>query len=354
MEEGQNPHDAIAWFRRLPLPGIHLGDIDGKIGMGEHRAFRRARGAAGILQHGDRIGREAGPRVVSVIGKQGPFGHDSVLLRRTIHFCQAAAVQELERKRFRHRQERGEFRHHGLVEDAAGKHRLDFFEQHGQIGGDHDGCVAVANLKGDLLETVEGVEVHNRAARLQHGVVEDDEGGRIGQEQADLDAFLDAESLQPLGRPVGSCADLGEAQALAHEEGTRGRPVILHGRIEQVAEEAGLEGRVPIDRFGIDAKPRAPHGLPLVLKGGPWALRFESRRHRLSGFVLFLRRFLAPFAFKPVPRSGQLAACPLVRAGLKLVISRAGRDSGARSACRLCQIRKNYGMAGPQKRQSCW
>ena len=49
---------------------LNLTDIDRQIGMGEHRRFGRSGGAAGILQHGDRVGRDRGPLVPAVIGQQ--------------------------------------------------------------------------------------------------------------------------------------------------------------------------------------------------------------------------------------------------------------------------------------------
>ena len=110
--------------------------------------------------------------------------------------------RSLKPDRFQARQQRGEARDHGLVEDPALEHRLDLLEGQRKIERHHDLGAAVADLELDLFETVERVEIDDGAAGLQHAVVEDQEGGRVGEQKADLDAFADADRLQALGGAV--------------------------------------------------------------------------------------------------------------------------------------------------------
>ena len=67
--------------------------------------------------------------------------------------------------------------------------------------GDEDLCFAVFDLEGQFFQRIERIEVDDRAAAFEDRVIVDDEGRRIGQHQADMDAFFDAKALQARRHP---------------------------------------------------------------------------------------------------------------------------------------------------------
>ena len=235
--------------------------------MGEHRPFGRSGGPAGILQHGDRIGRDAGLVVAAVIGEQIPLGDDLFGDNRRSWIGELRALQKLEANRFQGREQGGEARDHGLVEDPPPQHRLHLLEGHRKIERHHDLGAAIANLSLDFIGTVERVEIDDGAAGFQHAIVENHEGRRVGQQKADFDAFADANRPQPLGRAVGKVADFGKAQPLSHEIGARPRAVSLNRLVEQAVDERRPEPRVPI------------HALRVGIEPGPFGVRRRARRH---------------------------------------------------------------------------
>ena len=81
-------------------PGGDLEQIAGDVGMGEHGAFRRARGAAGILQHGDVVVGEGRAPIVPVIGEQIFLAHDFVASLRGRDVGTLRAASELHGERF--------------------------------------------------------------------------------------------------------------------------------------------------------------------------------------------------------------------------------------------------------------
>ena len=79
----------------------------------------------------------------------------------------------------------------------------------GEVDGDDDVDAGVGGLVFDFLFGVERVEVDDRGAGFEDGVVHDDEIRGVGQAEADFVAFFDAEALQAGGGAGGEIADLG-------------------------------------------------------------------------------------------------------------------------------------------------
>ena len=264
VEQRKDAEDAVARPDVQLPPALHLIDVGRDIGVSEHRSFGRSRRPAGILQHGDRVGRDPGPLAAPVIGEQLPLGDDLARGKRRARIGELRALQQLEADRFQGREQSGKARDHGLVESATPEHCLHLVEGHGKIERHHDLGAAVANLCLDLFETVERVEIDDGAPGLQHTVVEDDEGGGVGEEKSDLDAFADANCAQSLGGAVGQFADLGEAQPLSHEIGARPLSVSLNGLVQQGIDERGPELCVPVQAWRIRPEP----GPLAAMRGG--------------------------------------------------------------------------------------
>ena len=71
-----------------------------------------------------------------------------------------------------------------------------------KIVRDHDLGFAVLCLKGQLFQSIERIEIDDRAASFQYCKVIDDEGRRIRQEEADLGSSPDPGFLKPGSDPV--------------------------------------------------------------------------------------------------------------------------------------------------------
>ena len=59
----------------------------------------------------------------------------------------------------------------------------------------------IARLMRQLGDRIERVEIDDGAAGFEDAVIEDDEGGRVGQQQSDIHALAHAALLQALWRP---------------------------------------------------------------------------------------------------------------------------------------------------------
>ncbi len=240
VEERQRAHHALR--RICAMSGAQDDDLQRvhvDVGVGQHGALGRAGGAAGVLQHGDVVSGSIGDRrracrrwrATSPRARSWPR-------RRAAPRRQLARLEQPEQHRLGARQQAGTG-HHGALQRAGGQQRLDLVEQHLQVERDHQLGLAVLDLEGQFLERVERVVVDDRAAGLEDGVVVDDEGRRVRQEQADLGALRDAELLQAGRGAVDQPADLAVSQALAEEIGAGPAADVGDGLVEQLPQRRG-------------------------------------------------------------------------------------------------------------------
>ena len=147
MEERQHRHDPLGALAEIGLISIGLLHIDRQVGVGEHRAFRRAGRAAGILQHGNVIVRiDADAGIFAVIGGELIECHELGALGRGGEVCELLALQQLEQHALDAGQNLRERADDRLLKRAGGKQRLDLRKQRGEIERRHDRRAAVLHL----------------------------------------------------------------------------------------------------------------------------------------------------------------------------------------------------------------
>ena len=246
VEERQDAQDALLSHRELRRPGRHLLHVDVDVGVRQHRALRGARGAAGVLQHGD--------VVVGAIDRAGPSpceqdvgaDDDPVLDRRGARARQVLDLSSLRQHRLSGRQQLRERGHHDGALERAGRSSASTLSNSSLRSSVTISSVSLSSTWNvQLLDRVERVVVDHRPAGLEHGEVVDDERRAVGEQQAHLRPLLHAELLQPGGGPLGEQPDLGVRVSLRPRKfGARAAAVPRHRLVEQLVE-GGREARVP-------------------------------------------------------------------------------------------------------------
>ena len=269
VEEGQRCQHALVAGHQMRRPGRALPAVGGDVGVGEHGALGGAGGAAGILQHRD-VGQGIDGRllVLAVVLAHIGVGDDVGCHRRLRRVGQVLALEELEEHRLGARQQGREGGDDRPLQRAGLHQAFHLVEQQLEIERDHQLGLAVLDLEGQLLERVEGVVVDDRAAGLQRGEVVNDEGRAVRHQEPHLGALLDAELLQPGGRPIDHAADLSVAQDLAQEVGAGTRGVLGDRVVEQLVEGGRGELLVPVDALGVAIEPLIRAGLAGVCGSG--------------------------------------------------------------------------------------
>jgi hypothetical protein len=115
------------------------------------------------------------------------------------------------------------------IDHAADDHLLErrplhdgrqLWMQAAHVEGDDDASFGILELAEDLRLGIEGIDVDDGAANLQHRIVEDDKVRTVGQKQPDLHALADTKLLEALGGAVDEAADLAIAVLFAEEVDT--------------------------------------------------------------------------------------------------------------------------------------
>ena len=246
--------------RRLPV--LRVGR--GQVGVGQHRPFRRAGRAAGILDDRERVGR-IGDRV----GLIAPVVVDEIAEGDVPVVGRDLRQHALRRhERLHHTGGAGELRERPddqLLQPRRLQELLGLGIDDRDIERDEDVGLAVGDLE---LERGEGVErriIDHHAPRLQDAEQGDHRLGRIGHVEADVHAGSDAELLEARGRAVGERVQFGVAQALVHELQRRTVAESASGRLQHALKRRRLDRRVPADAGGIRLYPRlSVHRLPHV------------------------------------------------------------------------------------------
>ena len=179
--------------------------------MKQHGALGRARGAAGILQHGEIVGRDrdraqAFPARRAHDGRKGDGVGQVVFRNRLFH----PARDEIDQRPLG-------------AEQIARRHQHDLFQpQLFMHGGDGRGEIfqheqkarrGVDDLKLQLARGVERVDVDDHSARLQHADQDCRIGHHVRRHDRDAVALGEAGLLQPRRDPVGRRAQLLVSQA---------------------------------------------------------------------------------------------------------------------------------------------
>ena len=206
------PQRLFAGPHRLPILRVRRREI----GVRQHRAFRQARGAAGILQHRDGFGGLADGMRNRLVGAA------EEIAERDDAFAvgdgaELIALLHLRAHHVRRGRELREFADDQRLEPRLRQQSLHLREQRGEIERDENVGAAVLDL---VFEHALGVErriVDDDAAGFHHAEERDHVMRRVGQIEADMHAGADAELLQARGEAVGQRVQLGVADAPAHE-----------------------------------------------------------------------------------------------------------------------------------------
>ena len=126
----------------------------------------------------------------------------------------------------------------------------------GEIDGDENVGLAVADLEFKRVKSVERRIIDHRSARFQNAKEGDHIMGRVGQEEADMHPGLDAELLETGRGAVRKRVELGVGHGLVHEL-QRGLVTETRRRFLQHAlQRRDVEGYVRADALRIGLDPR--------------------------------------------------------------------------------------------------
>ena len=253
--------------------------------MRQHRTLGQARRPAGVLEDGHVLGRvDRHPhRVAAVRGQVGEAQVAPVVQRRG----DVLAPHDREEKALGERQDVLHAADDDPLQRRPPEHLAQLAQQRLEVEGDHEPDAAVRDLALDLPFGVERVEVHHRAAGLQHPEEGDHVIGRVGEEEAHPVTLADAQVLQALGEPVDQRTDRAIGVAATEEVEERAVGIATDRVVEQVRHRARRDRRVPVDagRIGLQPGRIGPfrrrrggrHRFPLPLRTGRSDARAASR-----------------------------------------------------------------------------
>ena len=119
-----------------------------------------------------------------------------------------------------------------MADRLALQHPRELAEQRAEIEGRHDLDPAVGDLLLDLPLGQQRIEADHHAAGLEHGEVEDDEIGRVGQHEADARAREHPDRLQAPGGTGHQTGHVAVAIATAQKIEARGSRETRDGVVE--------------------------------------------------------------------------------------------------------------------------
>ena len=261
VEEGQDAQDPLLAVVEIGGPGGDLLHVDVDVGVREHRPFRRAGGAARVLQHGDVAqGIDRHRSEAAGVGQQVAFEDDAVARGRGLRPGEVLRFEQPKQRRLGGGQQRRERAYERARQHLRLQKRIDLVEEHLQVERHHELGVAVLDLAGELADRIEGIVVDDGAAGFQHGEEVDDEGRGVGQEQADLRALLDAVALQSGRGLIDEAADLGVAQRLAEKVVQGSCPCRATVSSSRRIERSHRQRHAPIDPARVALEPRQGGG----------------------------------------------------------------------------------------------
>jgi len=259
VEQRQHHERALAAFLEdLRLAHLHRQELvacRGEVRVREHRALGLARGAAGVLQHRERLAQVPGRMtlVLAVVVEQLGEAHVLRVLRDR---AELARLLELRAHRRRVSAPFGDVADDELPEARAPEHARHLRVERGDVERDEDVGLAVLDL---VLEDLLGVErriVHHHPARLEHAEEGDEVVRRVREIQAHVHAGLHAQALETARRAVGERAELPVGIPAPHELERRIVGPALRGFVEQRRNGKQRDVGVPAHAFGIRLDPR--------------------------------------------------------------------------------------------------
>ena len=226
-----------------------------QVRVGQHRAFGRACRAPGIGEHGHRI-----RRIADRMGFEAPVVVEEVVegdaARIGLHLRQHARRGHVRLDRVRRDREFGELADYHRLQPRGLEELLGLRIGRGEVHGDENVGLAVADLEFERVKSVERRIIDDRSARFQDAKEGDHVMGRVRQIEADVHAGLDAELLETGRGAVRKRVELSVGHALVHEL-QRGLVAETRRRCLQHALQRGdVERDVRADAFRIGLDPR--------------------------------------------------------------------------------------------------
>ena len=182
----------------------------------EHRAFGRARGAAGILDDGQLIGERA-ERVDLIVAVVVDEIAERDMALVMLDVGQHACSRHLRFDRLGRGRHLGEFADDKRFEAGGSEQFFGLGITRGDVETDKDVGLAVFDLQLERRQRVQGRVVDDCAAGLQHAEKGDHIVRRVGKEETDMHARPDAELLEAGGCAVRKRVELRVGYALVHE-----------------------------------------------------------------------------------------------------------------------------------------
>ena len=216
----------------------------GEIGVREHRALGRAGGAAGILDDGEFVGERA-ERVdtIAAVVVDEIAERDMALV--VLDVGQHACSRHLRFDRLGRGRHLCEFADDQRLETRRGEELLGLRIERGDVETDEDVGLAVFDLQLERRQRVQRRIVDDCAAGPQHAEKSDDIVRRVGKEETDMHAGLNAELLEAGRRAVRKRIELRVGYALVHEIERRLGAEALRGCLQNALHGRELERRVP-------------------------------------------------------------------------------------------------------------
>jgi len=214
VEQRQDAEHALASRRALGVVRDDLLGIGEDVAMGQDRALGRSGRAAGILQHGDILGRD-GDRFRRRRARQQARPGDVAAVGR--HPRLLLALEDAVQRGLAARQHLGEAAHNKRAKAAGLRHPGHLGVDVGDVDHEHHAGPGIADLMFELALDVERIVIDHHAARLEHRVIGDDSEGRVGQAQPDAISFGEAPRLQTSRQSVGCGSNLAIGPAATKE-----------------------------------------------------------------------------------------------------------------------------------------
>ena len=251
--------------RRLGARGFDtLADRGSEIAVGQHRTLGQAGGAAGVLQHRERIGR-IGDGMTAIVRAMIQQTLEAAMAIIRCDRRQLLTRGELAAHRLRMPRHLGEIADHQRLQPRGIEQARHLRIEQREIERDHNVGLAVLDLVLQHLGGIERRVVDHRAARLQHAEEADEIVRRIGQVEPDMDPRSDAEHLEAFGGAAGERVELAVADAPSHEFDRRLIRPLRRGILQDLLHGHDRNLGIPAHarRIGLDpkrAQRRVGHG----------------------------------------------------------------------------------------------
>ncbi len=250
MEERQRAHEDLV--RRVAI-GIEPGNllrVDRQIGMREHRALRRPRRPAGILQQGQRLRVDLGqlapvlsPALEEFVPAEDRF---AIVDARDL-----AAREHAHGEPFGKRQHLRQRADDQRLERRTLQHLLRSGVELGDIDGDQQAGARIGHLLLEFLDRIERREIHHHRARHHRPVIGDDIARDVGQEEPDPVARRDPAPLERMSEGLRIAEQFAIGEGAAEKIQQRRIGAGLHRPREHGGQRQRFERGVPGHRMMV-------------------------------------------------------------------------------------------------------